>query len=200
MLLLATFHCFTETLHSFSRLLFLIICTNLSVKIDVFHLKNQKAPWIWHTCLIIFIKGATDRGAGREVRCEEQVKADEVASRQMALLCICVLGALHLCKHSVLICINEVFPTCISLSLVCWSQRNTMKYETSRYEQNQPLWCCCCSLWSHFRVWVELRRHHVISDVFWAASFWFSGHTSSLTKYLHDIHRDKNIFRDDGVR
>lgn len=34
----------TEPLHSFSRLLFLIICTNLSVKIDVFHLKNQKDP------------------------------------------------------------------------------------------------------------------------------------------------------------
>lgn len=166
MLLLATFHCFTETLHSFSRLLFLIICTNLSVKIDVFHLKNQKAPWIWHTCLIIFIKGATDRGAGREVRCEEQVKADEDAARQMALLCICVLGALHLCTHSVLVCINEVCTTCISLSLVCWSQRNTMKYETSRYEQNQPLWCCCCSLWSHFRVWISWRVNDMLTTEF----------------------------------
>lgn len=68
---------------------------------------------------LIIIKGATDRDAGREVRCEEQVKADEDAHRQMALLCICVHGALHLCKHSVFVCINEVFPTCISLSLVC---------------------------------------------------------------------------------
>lgn len=102
-----------------------------------------------------------------EVQVEKwDVKADEDASRQMALLCICVLGALHLCTHSVLVCINEVFPTCISLSLVCWSQRNTMKYETSRYEQNQPLWCCCCSLWSHFRVWISWRVTDMLTTEF----------------------------------
>lgn len=47
--------------------------------------------------------------------------------------------------------------------------------------------------------WVYIECHQWCRP-FWAASFWFSGHTSSLTKYLHDIHRDENMFRDDGVR
>lgn len=116
--------------------------------------------------VLLFLSKERLTGAGREVRCEEQVKADEDASRQMALLCICVLGALHLCTHSVLVCINEVCPTCISLSLVCWSQRNAMKCETSRYEQNQPLWCCCRSLWSHFRVWISSRVTDMLTTEF----------------------------------